>query len=91
MKKGKPTGHYKSVTVHLDEELAYQVEQTMISFGLDNKSQAAAALMRSGYGAIAGDAFLSSVLHDELKRFRDNESESLARHFEDRAKLFRSG
>lgn len=87
----KPQKSYKSVTVHMDEELALQVEQTMISFGLESKTLAAAALMRAGYGAIAGDAFLQEVLNDELKRFRDNESEALAMHFEERARLFRGG
>lgn len=88
MKKVKT---WKSVTIHMDDELAQQVEQTMISFGLESKSAAAAALIRAGYGAIAGDAFLNEVLQTELKNFRDNESRALAHFFEERARLFRSG
>lgn len=85
--KQKP---YKSVNVPLDEDLAYQLEQTMIAFGLDDRRTAAAALMRAGASALSGDAFLSTVLDSELKRFRENESDALATFFEERAKLFRT-
>lgn len=85
--KQKP---YKSITVPLDEDLAYTVEQTMVSYGLDSRGQAAAALMRAGASAIAGDAFLHSVLESSMKQFRDNEAEALANFYEQRVKLFRT-
>jgi hypothetical protein len=81
---------YKSVTIPLDEELAYQVEQVMISYGLDSKGQAAAALLRAGISATAGDAFLHSVLDDLMKQFRDNEAKALSDFYEQRSKLFRT-
>ncbi len=81
---------FRSITVPLDEELAYTLEQTMISFGLDSKGQTAAALMRAGAATVAGDAFLYSVLESEMKRFRDNEAEALAKFYEERSKLFRT-
>lgn len=81
---------YKSITVPLDEELAYQVEQTMISYGLESRGQAAAALIRAGASAISGDAFLHSVLDDAMRQFRDNEATALADFYEQRSKLFRT-
>lgn len=81
---------FKSITVPLDEELAHTVEQTMISYGLDSRGQAAAALIRAGASAIAGDAFLHSVLDDSLRAFRESEADALAKFYEERARLFRS-
>lgn len=81
---------HKSITVPLDEELAHTVEQTMISYGLDSRGQAAAALIRAGAAAIAGDAFLHSVLDDALKQFRHSEADALAQFYEERSKLFRT-
>jgi hypothetical protein len=81
---------YKTITVPLDEELVYQVEQTMISFGLDSRGQAAAALMRAGYSVNSGDAFLHSVLDSAMKQFRENEAAALADFYEQRSKLFRT-
>jgi hypothetical protein len=85
--KQKP---YKSVTIPLDEELAYQVEQVMIAYGLDSRGQAAAALVRAGASAVAGDAFMASVLTDQLREFREGEAAALAKFYEERAKLFRT-
>jgi hypothetical protein len=81
---------HKTITVPLDEELAYQVEQTMISYGLDSRGQAAAALIRAGASAISGDAFLHAVLDDAMRQFRENEARALSDFYEQRAKLFRT-
>ena len=81
---------FKTITVPLDEELAYTIERTMIDLGLDSRGQAAAALIRSGAAAVPEAAFFQSVLQDALKQLRRQEADVFADFYEERARLLRT-
>lgn len=77
----------RTITVHVDDELAQLLDQYMFQFGLESRGDAVAALTRAAMSAIPLQGLESEMLRLTMKQIRAQEYESLTQHFEQRAAL----
>lgn len=80
----------RCVTVYIDDDVAQQLDQMMVSFGLDNKSQAAGVAIKAGLSAIPVETTIHEVSQASVKNIHKHEFDALAEYLEGRAKLYRA-
>ncbi len=82
----------KTVVVHLGEDLdlAQQLDQYMVSFGLDSRSQTVKAILAAHFSAYPEQTLVFQVALAAVKQQRYAEYEALKEFYEGRARLFGS-
>lgn len=78
-----------SVTVHLDPDMAMQLDQWQNQFGLDSRSLAAQAMMKAGVSAVPLDTAVFEICMAAVREHRRAESEALLEHYEKRIAMYR--
>ena len=81
---------YKTITVHVDEDMAYEIDQRMTYFGIESKGAALLALARAGAAQIPMDAYVLEMQLQSQKEMRRREEVALAEFYDERSRLFKS-
>ena len=82
---------YKQISFSVDPELARLVDETMISFGLDNRGDTMRMILRAWLSMVPIDTTVYEVCQIAVKQMREAEFAALAKHYEDRSKMYREG
>lgn len=90
LSRKKNPGH-RTLTLHLEPEDSYAIDNYSLSFGLESRSGAALALLRAGISGVPLETFEFEVLQLGVKETRKAEFEALANFYSERAAMFRSG
>lgn len=77
-----------SVSVPLDEEMAAQLDQSMIAFGLNSRKEVLALAVRAWLAANMENATIHYAVQLALKEVRENEYAALAEFYKKRAQEF---
>lgn len=80
----------KSVTLHMDPEVAQIVDQTMINFGLDSKSNTICMMIHAFSSMFPERTTVFEVAQAASRELRRAEFDSLAEYYENRAKVARA-
>jgi len=80
----------RTVSVHLEPDIAQALEQTMISFGLENKSETVIMMMRAFLSAVPENTTVFEVCQQSVREIRKAEFTALAEFYEARARMYRS-
>lgn len=88
MSKKNPNAH--TITVHMDPEIAQIVDQTLINFGLDNRSSTICMMVKAFSSMFPERTTVFEVAQQATREIRKAEFESLATYYEERAKVARA-
>lgn len=93
MSRGKQgSGENKlRVQIVLDPELAQQLDQTMLSFGLESRSMTIQMMMKGWLSTVPVNATIHELCLQTLRELKNAEFVSLTEYHEQRARLYRSG
>lgn len=75
----------------MDPELALQLENTMVAFGLEDRGATVRMMMRAWLSAMPEQTTVHEMVQQSVRELRKIEFEELAKYYEGRAILFRAG
>lgn len=90
MARSNKTNTTSTVTLHMEPEIRQVVDQTMMNFGLENRSSTICMIIGSWASAMLENKVIFDVCQQSVREVRKAEFEALARHFDDRAKLYKT-
>jgi len=79
----------RKITIHLDDDLIFQLDQWQNSFGLDSRGLAALAALKAGLSAVPLDTAIFEISQASVKEHRKFFIEALIRFFEDQAAMLK--
>jgi hypothetical protein len=82
----KGNQRWKSVSIPLDEETAAQLDQAMLSFGLESRGQVAAMAVQAWLAAVLENATIHAMCQQAVEQIRKNEFGALSEFYMRRAK-----
>ena len=79
----------RQLTIYLEPDDSFAIDQWMVSFGLDSRSAAALCMLRAGNSAVPMETAIFEVAHAATRETRRNEFEAMANYFSTRAAMYR--
>jgi len=90
-KNNDSRARYISLNLTDDPELAQQVDQWMVSYGLDSRSQALKVMIKTAISAVPLDTMIFEIAQAAVKQSRMTEYDALREFYEGRARMFTAG
>lgn len=91
MSRGPKTSPYKTIQLSMDPDLAQALDITMVSFGIEDRASTVRMMMRAWLSSMSENTTINEIVQQSVRELRKAEFEALAKHYEDRASLFRAG
>ncbi len=91
MAKSQKSQTSRSITVHLEPDLAMMLDQAMVNFGLDSRSAMVNVMMRGWLSAVMENTTIFEICQQSVKEIRKAEFEALALFFASRADMYGAG
>ena len=90
MSRRKPQkSAHRTVTVHLDEEFVYQLDQYQTQFGIETRGAALVAFAKSGMSAIPLNTAVFEISQASVREVQKAERDALLAYLESRLALYR--
>jgi hypothetical protein len=79
---------YISLNLTDDPEIAQHIDQWMVSYGLDSRSQTLKVMIKTAVSAVPMDTMIFEIAQAAVKQSRMTEYDALREFYEGRARLF---